>query len=95
MGMVARAQELGFIIGSFSDRPASAQQAIWDKHHIQADFVAQKPKLEDVKVRFKAERYIHIGDRELDRQLAEKAGFEFLWVDDATSEPWLVWDQPQ
>jgi hypothetical protein len=47
--------------------------------------------LGDVKARFEAERYLHIGDRELDRQLAEQAGFEFLYVDDATSQPWLTW----
>ena len=42
MEMVRRAQEKGFLIGSCSDRPMSAQQAIWDQHNIPVDFVVSK-----------------------------------------------------
>ena len=90
MDMVRRAQEYGCLIGSSSDRPLSVQQSIWDKHDIQADFISGKHMLIDVKVRLNAERYIHIGDTELDRQLATQAGFDFLWEHEAVSEPWLT-----
>ena len=39
MEMVRRAQELGYIIGSASDRPVPVQKSIWEKHGIrQAGF---------------------------------------------------------
>ena len=91
LDMVRRAQEEGFIIGSCSDRFPSAQQAMWDQHNIKADFVSAKHMLGDVKQRFEADKYLHIGDRELDRQFAEKAGFDFMWDHEAVSEPWLAW----
>ena len=89
MDLVRRAKERGFLIGSCSDRPPSAQQALWDQHNIKADFVAAKHMLDDVKLRFEAEQYIHIGDRDLDKQFAEKAGFHFLWAGEATDGIWL------
>ena len=90
--MVRKVKELGFLIGSCSDRFPSAQRTLWANNNIEVDFVAPKHQLEEVKARFEAERYLHIGDRDLDQQLAEQAGFEFLWVDDAaTSQPWLSW----
>ena len=89
--MVRKAKELGFLIGSCSDRFPSAQRALWADHNIEVDFVAAKHLLGDVKARFEAERYLHIGDRELDQQLAEKAGFDFLWNYEAVTEPWLAW----
>ncbi len=93
--MVRKAKELGFLVGSCSDRFPSAQRTMWADHNIEFDFVAPKHMLEEVKGKFEAERYLHIGDRELDQQVAEKAGFEFLYVDEATSQPWLDWgDSP-
>lgn len=89
--MVKRAKELGFLIGSCSDRFPSAQQALWDKHEIEVDFVAAKHMLPDVRERFTADKYLHVGDRDLDQQLAEKAGFEFLWDHEGVDEPWLGW----
>lgn len=94
MDMVRRAQERGFLIGSCSDRTAASQQAIWERHNIKADFVAMKHRLDDVRKRFEADRYLHIGDRDLDRQFAEQAGFAFLWEHEAHTEPWLAWLQP-
>lgn len=91
MEMVRRAQETGFLIGSCSDRSASSQQAIWTTHDIEVDFIALKHRLDEVRVEFEADRYLHIGDRELDRQFAEQAGFDFMWVHEAHTEPWLVW----
>ena len=91
MEMVRRAQENGFLIGSCSDRSATSQEAIWSTHAIEVDFISLKHRLRDVRDRFEADRYLHVGDRDLDRQFAEEAGFEFLWAHEADSEPWLLW----
>ena len=93
MELVRRTQEKGYLIGSCSDRPMSGQQAIWDQHNIPVDFVVSKQMLPDVKARFQADVYYHIGDREdLDRKYALDAGFEFLWPHEAILEPWLLLD---
>ena len=93
MEMVRRAQEKGFLIGSCSDRPISGQQAIWDQHDIPVDFVALKYNLPEVKAKFEADVYYHIGDREdLDRRYALEAGFEFLWPHEAILKPWFLSD---
>lgn len=90
MKMVQRAHELGYVIGSCSDKPLSAQQAIWERFGIPAAFTAAKHQLDDVRTRITAEAYYHIGDRDLDQQLAEKAGFGFWWDYEAIAEPWLL-----
>ena len=93
MELARRTQEKGYLIGSCSDRPMSGQQAIWDQHNIPVDFVVSKQMLPDVKARFQADVYYHIGDREdLDRKYALEAGFEFLWPHEAILEPWLLLD---
>ena len=93
MELVRRTQEKGYLIGSCSDRPMSGQQAIWDQHNIPVDFVVSKQMLPDVKARFQADVYSHIGDREdLDKKYALEAGFEFLWPHEAILEPWLLLD---
>ena len=90
MELVRKTQEAGILVGSCSDRPISGQRAIWEQHGIAYDFAVSKHQLPDVKERFEAEAYYHIGDREdLDRQYALAAGFEFFWPDEAVSEPWL------
>ena len=89
LDMVRRAQQMGYLIGSCSDRPPSAQQALWEKHDIQADFVVAKHLLSDVKAQFEAEEYLHIGDRDTDQQYAERAGFRFFWTHEGVHEPWL------
>ncbi|MEX2375562.1 MAG: HAD family hydrolase, partial [Dehalococcoidia bacterium] len=91
--MVLRAKEAGFVIGSCSDRTPVSQQWIWDKMEIDPAFLARKHMLEEVKGRFEAEKYVHIGDRDLDKQFAEMAGFDFLWMHEAESEPWFGWLQ--
>jgi phosphoglycolate phosphatase-like HAD superfamily hydrolase len=89
--MVRKAKELGFLIGSCSDRFPSAQKALWEARGIEVDFVAAKHMLDDVRARFQADRYLHIGDREFDQQVAERAGFEFLWDHEGVAQPWLAW----
>ena len=93
MELVRRTKEKGFLIGSCSDRPLSGQRAIWDQHNITVDFVVSKHMLPEVKAKFEADVYYHIGDREdLDRKPALEAGFEFLWPHEAVLEPWLLLD---
>ena len=89
MSMVRNAQAHGCIIGSASDRPLPVQQSIWDRNGITVSFVSSKQGLPDVKSRFAAEEYYHIGDTEMDQQLALAAGFVFVWMDDGQAEPWL------
>lgn len=89
--MIKQALALGFIVGSCSDRAPSSQQAIWDQYQIEPHFTARKHMLDDVKLQFPADRHVHIGDRDLDQQFADKAGFEFLWHHEAESQPWLAW----
>ena len=89
MEMVRKAQELGCTIGSASDRSLRAQQDMWDRNNIVVDFVSQKHLLIGIRERFEADYYLHMGDRDLDRQFALEAGFEFMWMDDVpASEPW-------
>ena len=88
MDMVRLVREKGFLIGSCSDRTLSGQRALWAAHEIEVDFVVSKHMLPDVKAKFEADVYLHIGDREdLDRQYALKAGFDFLWPDEAVAHP--------
>ncbi len=89
MSMVRKARDHGCIIGSSSDRPLPVQQAIWDRHSIEVSFVSAKQDLPDVKSRFPAEEYYHVGDTELDRQFALAAGFHFVLMDAGNAEPWL------
>jgi hypothetical protein len=91
MAMVKKVQKQGFLIGSCSDRPISAQRAIWAQHNISIDFAVGKMMLPDVKAKFVADVYYHIGDREdLDRRYALDAGFEFLWPHEAIVQPWFL-----
>ena len=88
MDMVRLVRDKDFLIGSCSDRTLSGQRAIWAAHDIEVDFVVAKHMLPDVKAQFEADTYLHIGDREdLDRQYALKAGFDFLWPDEAVAHP--------
>jgi len=91
MAMVKRVQKPGFLIGSCSDRPMSAQRAIWAQHNIAIDFAVGKMMLPDVKAQFVADVYYHIGDREdLDKRYALDAGFVFLWPREAIVQPWFL-----
>ena len=89
MNMVRKAQAHGCIIGSSSDRPLPVQQAIWDRHSIEVSFISAKQGLLDLKSRFPAEEYYHIGDTELDQECALAAGFHFVWMDAGKAEPWI------
>lgn len=89
MSMVRNAQAHGCIIGSSSDRPLPVQQAIWDRYRIEVSFISHKQDLPDVRSKFAADDYYHIGDTEMDQQFALEAGFHFLWMHEGSDEPWL------
>ena len=78
MALVRTAQRLGYLIGSCSDRPISFQQAMWARLAIPADFTVLKHRLAEVRQRFAAAAYYHIGDTEVDERFAREAGFRFL-----------------
>jgi hypothetical protein len=88
MDMVRVIKALGYVIGSGSDRPLSSQRDLWESHHIVVDFTTLKHHLADVKARFQAEAYYHIGDTDMDRFLADIAGFRFVRADAALRQAW-------
>jgi hypothetical protein len=88
IALVRRAQGLGYLIGSCSDRPISYQQAMWERVQIVADFTVLKHRLDEVKTRFPATAYYHIGDTEVDDFFATAAGFRFLRADVQAHSVW-------
>jgi len=88
--LVKLARRRGYIIGSCSDRPISYQQAMWQRVQIAADFTALKHRLDEVKARFPAAAYYHIGDTELDQFFADGAGFRFLSADPDAHRVWSI-----
>jgi phosphoglycolate phosphatase-like HAD superfamily hydrolase len=72
----------GYIVGVASDWPRSSQQPLWSRHGVEPEFVGGKHHLHDVREQFPADRYVHVGDTEVDERYALLAGFEFLLVDD-------------
>lgn len=79
--MVRTAKRLGYFVGSCSDRTVSHQQRLWREHHIPVDFTVLKHRLGDVKARFEAEEYYHIGDSDVDEFYSGRAGFFYLPAD--------------
>ena len=86
--MVRQAKHLGYLIGSCSDRTISYQQQLWDQHEIMVDFTVLKHQLADVKARFQAEVYYHIGDTDMDHFYADRAGFRFCRADATAHQSW-------
>ncbi len=79
--MVRCARQLGYWIGSCSDRPISVQHRLWEEQQIAVDFTVLKHRLEDVRSQFQASIYYHIGDTHADQHYAQRAGFRFIWAD--------------
>lgn len=77
---VQRAYELGFVVGSCSDRTLSVQKQIWQDHDVDVHFTVLKQNLALVREQFEAEHYLHIGDSPVDEIVAREAGFSFLHV---------------
>ena len=89
MQLVRQALELGYIIGSCSDRTVSHQQRMWLEHNIPVAFTVLKHQLEQVKAEFDAEHYYHIGDTNIDRYYAERSGFAYLYPDPSIDHLWI------
>jgi hypothetical protein len=90
ISLVRRVQQLGYLVGSCSDRPISYQRAMWERVRIAADFTALKHRLDEVRARFPAAAYYHVGDTEVDRFFAEGAGFRFLRADADAHRAWSI-----
>ncbi len=75
---VRKVKELGFIVGSASDRPIADQSELWQLAGIELDFVSLKHRLAELKQRFTVTRYVHVGDTYSDKFLAKQAGFDFV-----------------
>jgi hypothetical protein len=88
ISMVRLAKSLGYVIGSCSDRPIRFQQHLWERLRISVDFTVLKHRLVDVKARFRADTYYHIGDTETDHAVATDAGFRFLRADAVAHRSW-------
>ena len=88
VALVRTAQRLGYLVGSCSDRPISFQQAMWERLAIRADFTVLKHRLAEVRARFAAAAYYHIGDTEVDERFAREAGFHFLRADADAHRLW-------
>ena len=88
ISMVRSARDRGYVIGSGSDRPLSYQQLVWDRLAIVPDFTVLKHRLAEVRARFAAQAYYHIGDTDVDALFATGAGFQFLRADAAAHEAW-------
>jgi len=86
MEMVRQVKGLGYLIGSCSDRTVSEQQRIWREHGINVEFTVLKHRLDEVKEKFPADEYYHVGDTETDRRASLQAGFTFLPVGDAVAQ---------
>ena len=88
IAMVQHARRLGYLIGSCSDRTINYQQALWSRLDIAPDFTVLKHRLADVKARFAAQAYYHIGDTDVDHHAASGAGFRFLRADAVAHADW-------
>ena len=89
MAQVRKALELGYIIGSCSDRTVGQQQRMWQEHGIPVAFTVLKHHLDRVKAEFSAELYYHIGDTNIDRHYAERAGFAYFFPDASIEHLWV------
>jgi hypothetical protein len=88
LALVMAAKRLGYLVGSCSDRPIGYQQALWNGLGIAVDFTVLKHRLADLRVRFAATAYYHIGDADADARYASDAGFRFLKADAAAHAAW-------
>jgi phosphoglycolate phosphatase-like HAD superfamily hydrolase len=78
--LVRRVQADGCVIGSCSDRTIREQSEMWAAAGIVPDFVIGKTGLAGVRELFPCERFVHIGDTQVDAHYAERADFEFIFV---------------
>ncbi len=82
VGFVRAVLAAGHVVGSASDRTVADQSALWAAHALEVAFVGGKHHLHEVRDRFPAARYVHLGDTDVDAHYARLAGFEFIGVTD-------------
>jgi hypothetical protein len=87
--MVRRAKELGYLVGSCSDRPSGLQRQMWEQLGIAADFTVQKHKMADIRTLCAADEYLHVGTADRDNHYTALSGFKFLPAYSTTDEPWM------
>jgi phosphoglycolate phosphatase-like HAD superfamily hydrolase len=90
IALIHTAKRLGYLVGSCSDRPLSYQQTVWEQLGIAPDFMVLKHRLGDVRRRFSAAAYYHVGDSDTDARYARAAGFRFLEADPVTHAAWAA-----
>jgi len=90
IALIKTAQQLGYLVGSCSDRPLAYQEALWRALGIAVDFTVLKHRLGELKARFAAGAYYHVGDAEADARYASDAGFSFLKADAAAHAAWAA-----
>ena len=88
MAMVQRLLVAGWLVGSCSDRTLSFQRGVWASQGIEPGFTVLKHRLEDVRKEFPLEECYHVGDTDVDRMFAERAGFRF--VEAVQAEEWIL-----
>jgi hypothetical protein len=88
VALVREAKRLGYLVGSCSDRPIGFQRDLWERLRIAVDFTVLKHHLAEVRARFEATVYYHIGDTDTDAYYATAAGFSFLRADVSTRQLW-------
>ena len=86
--MLRSIKRRGYLMGSGSDRPVSYQRELWKRLQIDADFTVLKHRLAEIKTRFLAHAYYHVGDTDVDDDLATRAGFRFLRADADAHAAW-------
>jgi len=90
IALIRTAKRLGYLVGSCSDRPLTYQQAVWERLGITPDFMVLKHRLAEVRRRFAAAAYYHVGDSDTDARYASAAGFRFLEADPAAHAAWVA-----
>ncbi len=77
--VVRHAIELGFIVGTASDRTVREQRALWARHGLEPDFVGHKHHLGELRDRFEVTQFVHVGDTDVDAHYARLASFDFYY----------------
>jgi phosphoglycolate phosphatase-like HAD superfamily hydrolase len=90
IALIRTAKRRGYLVGSCSDRPLTYQQAVWERLGMTPDFMVLKHRLTEVRRRFAAAAYYHVGDSDIDARYAHAAGFRFLEADPVAHAAWVV-----
>jgi hypothetical protein len=91
---VRMAQSSGCLIGSGSDRTLREQSEMWALVGIAPDFVSGKHHLRRIREQFPCQRFLHIGDTDVDEHYAKQADFEFIYVLDLATRSARWGDRP-